>query len=208
MPLVRNFIMFSRNCFKSKLQIRHFSPLRITWLCWQPAGIHLSNRITTSWRWKMGQKQEECLFLKVKGKRANQEGMEALGMGKTKQSAVDLRKVALTQHSCGPVLRFYSKAAEIRDRKSSCPFFHSNPSPSSVSLWDFEVSLNSAGLGHLTPINQPQVLMAKRLQQLSWPWRLTWLESFPWMNCISLKWKYAKLMEISLFEIRILAITF
>lgn len=38
----------------------------------------------------MGQKQEECLFLKVKGKRANQERMEALGMGKTKQSAVDL----------------------------------------------------------------------------------------------------------------------
>lgn len=38
----------------------------------------------------MGQKQEECLFLKVKGKRANQEGMEGLGMGKTKQSAVDV----------------------------------------------------------------------------------------------------------------------
>ena len=38
----------------------------------------------------MGQKQEECLFLKVKGKRAKQEGMEAPGMGKTKQSAVDL----------------------------------------------------------------------------------------------------------------------
>lgn len=38
----------------------------------------------------MGQKQEECLFLKVKGKRANQEGAEALGMEKTKQSAVDL----------------------------------------------------------------------------------------------------------------------
>jgi len=38
----------------------------------------------------MGQKQEECLFLKVKGKRAKQEGMEALGMGKAKQSVVDL----------------------------------------------------------------------------------------------------------------------
>lgn len=38
----------------------------------------------------MGQKQEECLFLKVKGKRANQEGIEGLGMGKTKQSVVDL----------------------------------------------------------------------------------------------------------------------
>lgn len=41
----------------------------------------------------MGQKQEECLFLKVKGKRTNQEGMEALGMGKTKQSAVDLSRM-------------------------------------------------------------------------------------------------------------------
>lgn len=132
MPLVRNFIMFSRNCFKSKLQIRHFSPLRITWLCWQPAGIHLSNRITTSWRWKMGQKQEECLFLKVKGKRANQEGMEALGMGKTKQSAVDLREVTLTQHSCTEILQ--QSCRNQRQKKQLPPFPFQSQSKFSITV--------------------------------------------------------------------------
>lgn len=38
----------------------------------------------------MGQKQEECFFLKVKWKRAKQEGMEVPEMGETKQSAADL----------------------------------------------------------------------------------------------------------------------
>lgn len=80
--------------------------------------------------------------------------MEPPGMGKAKQSAVDISLEENYANTKAAIQLYrYSKAVEIRGRKRKSSVFHSNHSPSSVSLQDFEVPLKPAVLDHLTSAN-------------------------------------------------------